>query len=100
MSMSPGTRRCPVCGQPLAACGDGYRGHPVDIAPTREERPVAELKRYTVTVNRHQTEMMLDATDAAAYGDAAVPVEQPAGDAKARRAVPNKTRTVVNKSGA
>lgn len=50
-----------------------------------------ELRLYDVTVGRNKTRMRLNASDAAAMGDAAVPVGQP----ESARPVPGKARVAV-----
>jgi hypothetical protein len=61
-----------------------------------------ELKKYTVHVGGHETVMKLNESDAAAYGDAATPLDEPAGAAPAEEPEPSapaaKTRPVPNKA--
>jgi hypothetical protein len=72
--------RCPVCGA-TGPCPDGapvpITSKPFDLFELDEPPSGGPLARYLVTLHGVQTFMLLNAADAAAYGDAAVLQEGP-----------------------
>jgi hypothetical protein len=66
--MGTASPRCPLCGDPRHACGQPSDAVPVDERIERSNTTMAELKRYNVTVNGHNTVMQLTAEKAAAMG--------------------------------
>jgi hypothetical protein len=60
--------RCPLCGDPRHACGQPSDVVAVDERIERSTTTMAELKRYNVTVNGHETVMQLTAEKAKEMG--------------------------------
>ena len=88
---------CPGCGQPRQVCGGGHTpGSLVDIpgGPV-VQKPANRV--YRVTVGGKVQRLKLNDEDARAWGDAAVPDDDPATDEHTAAPVSSKQRAPRNK---